>query len=193
MRKTYDCEGDGIVQFDVLLAICGNDKKSMIDICSGECPNTRRLPIEYKTYIDIVYRDIGKDQDCLVVADVLAWRIMKKFDVAIALDCIEHFEKNKGFELLELMDYYSDNKIIFTPVGNYLIEQVKTNNPDSHKSGWVAKEFENMGWATIVFPNFHPLLGIGAFFALKCKNLESEFERIINELNQKEWALQSNK
>jgi len=194
MTLKYNCEGNGEVHLDVLKAICGDTVgKSMIDICCGFAPQTRQLGFSNELYIDKVVRDLGdkkmKQGDILIKDS----RIFEgdKYDVLFILDAIEHFVKKDGYDVLKQIQKISSKQIVFTPLGDYIIEAVPTDNPDSHKSGWLPQEFEDMGWGTIVFPNFHPTLNIGAFFAFKCDNLEQEFERVKNELNNKSWATQS--
>lgn len=192
MTIMYNCEGNGEVHMDVLKAICGDTSgKSMIDLCCGFAPQTRRLGFENKFYIDVVDRDLAEEKKRFLVIDIFYY--ITNFlhficDTSFLLDAVEHFPKEKSKIILKWMEDYSKKQIIFTPLGDYIIETVETNNPDSHKSGWLPQEFEEMGYATIVFPNFHKLLNIGAFFAFKCENLEEECKRISNELNNKSWA-----
>lgn len=193
MTKVYNCEGNGEVHLDVLKSICGDtSNKFLCDLCCGEAPQTRKLGFRTKHFVDIVKRDLGED-NCNFLQNMAEFHLYNlagfaRYDVITFLDAVEHFKKNIGYLLLDAIDNMAKLKIVFTPLGDYIIETIETDNPDSHKSGWLPKEFEDMGWSTIVFPNFHPTLNIGAFFAIKCDNLESEFERIINELNKKEWA-----
>ena len=85
----------------------------------------------------------------------------------------------------------SKKQIVFTPQGEYMNVRDKENtHPDTHKKSWTDIEFQEMGWATITFPHFHPTLGengLGAFFAFNCDNLEQEFNRITNELKNMKW------
>lgn len=192
MTKEYNCEGNGEVHLDVLKAICGNtSNKSMIDLCCGFAPQTRQLGFKDRFYIDVFERDLKEENENFLARDIF-WLMDSMFplkmDCCFMLDAIEHFKRDDAYKILRWMNDTFALQIIFTPLGDYLIEKKETNNPDSHKSGWLSKEFEDMGWHTIVFPNFHPTLNIGAFFAFKCNNSESEFERIINELNKKEWT-----
>jgi hypothetical protein len=194
MKMIYICEGNGEVQLDVLKSICGNtDGKSMIDIGSGFCPNTRKLGFTEKLYIDIVERDIVEEKPffrkCNILVFIQSVEYLEKIDVSISLDNIEHFYKDDAIKILNWMVKNTKKQIIFTPLGDYIkTSEADNTNPDTHKSGWLPKDFEDMGWATIVFKNFHPKLNLGAFFAFKCSNINDEFTRVINELNNKKWA-----
>jgi len=195
MAIMYNCEGNGEVHLDVLKAICGNtENKSMVDLCCGFAPQTRRLGFVSRLYVDSVKRDLAEESKWFANEDVFYFldKNTLHFDVGISLDAVEHFVKERALLLLNKMRMISNKQIIFTPLGDYLIETTRTDNPDSHKSGWLPQEFEDMGYATIVFPNFHKLLNIGAFFAFRCENLEDEFKIISNELNNKTWAKSNN-
>jgi hypothetical protein len=185
----YSCEGSGEVHFDVLKAICGDtDGKSMVDLGCGFAAQTRKLGFAERTYVDKVERGLVEEMPYFLNCDLMSDKWFKEdgYDVSIMLDCIEHFNKESGRYLLHVMQKYSRKQIIFTPYGDYIVETTPTDNPDSHKSGWYPQDLE--GWACVVFHNFHPILNIGAFFAFKCENLEQEFERVKNELNNKTWA-----
>jgi len=193
MNLIFTATGETDAYFDTLKAICGDtSNKSMIDIGSGFCPTTRKLGFKEKRYVDIVERDLGEEKHYFVHMDILSMVKSdsdKNYDVSISLDNIEHFWKEDAFDLISWMESNSKKQIIFTPLGDYLTIKDKNNkDPDTHKSGWMPTEFIDRGWVTVTFPNFHPTLGIGAFFAFNCENIKEEFERITNELKNKLWA-----
>ena len=49
-------------------------------------------------------------------------------------------------------------------------------DPKSHKSLWTPGDF--LGWDTVVFPDFHEVLGIGAFFAYLTPDLDRARARL---------------
>ena len=191
MILKYNCEGNGEVHLDVLKAICGDTKgKSLLDLGAGFAPQTRQLGFTERLYVDKVERDLAEEMPYFLNCDLMSDKYFKAegYDVSTCLDCIEHFQKEAGKYLLHIMQKYSRKQIVFMPYGDYLIEEIETDNPDSHKSGWTENDFKD--WGCIIFTKFHPLLNIGAFFAFKCKNLDEEFERVKNELNNTSWAIQ---
>jgi len=193
MNLIFQATGETDAYFDTLKAICGDTPdKSMIDIGAGFCPTTRKLGFKEKKYVDIVERDLGEENEFfsqLNILEMIKSKSEKQYDVSISLDNIEHFYKKDATSLINWMVRNSKKQVIFTPLGDYIkIKEEGNTDPDTHKSGWTSKNFNEMGWATITFPNFHPLLGIGAFFAFNCENLKEEFERITNELKNKSWA-----
>lgn len=182
MRLIIDKDGDGEIHLSVLKAICDTGSNgSMIDIGCGFAPQTRQLGFKEKRYVDIVIRDLESENEFFERTDILylvSTQAHVKYDVSICLDCIEHFNVKDGLKVIRWMEENSTTQIFFTPLGDYMIEPIATNNPDSHKSGWLPEDFEKLGYATIVFPNYHPKLNIGAFFAFKSEKLKDKFEQI---------------
>lgn len=175
--------GSGELYLKVLKAICGDTKgKSMVDLMCYHAPYTPLLGFEKRTYVDIQDRglDHKEEQQYFIQSDVFEYfnKCEKHFDISISTDSIEHLSKQQGWDLLLSMKLLSDKSIIFTPLGEYMI--TNDDHPDSHKSGWMPEEFTN--YATIVFPDFHPALNKGAFFAWHYKSIQQDFERVKNEL-----------
>lgn len=193
MNITFQATGETEAYFDTLKAICGDTEgKSMMDIGAGFCPTTRKLGFGKKCFIDIVNRDLGEENvnfKQINILEMINSYPSEIVDVAISLDNIEHFYPKEAMKLLIWMMATSQKQIIFTPLGDYIkVPEQGNTDPDTHKSGWTPEDFNKMGWATITFPNFHPSLGIGAFFSFNCMDIHSEFERVTNELKNKSWA-----
>lgn len=169
------------IYMDCLRAICGKTSgKSMVDLCCAYAPNTPRLGFEIRNYIDVIPRtlDHQEEQRYFLQRDVLTFgEVGVHYDVAICSDGIEHLTKENGLKLLEIMKCISDKQIIFTPLGPYAIDD--GDNPEGHHSAWYPEEFTGE-WSTICFPNYHPTLGVGAFFAWRGGNYEEVKTNLFN-------------
>jgi hypothetical protein len=179
--------GSGELYLRVMKAICGDTSdKSMVDLMCYHAPYTPLLGFKERTYVDIQDRglDHKEEQPYFIKSDVFEYfaKCDKYFDVSIATDSIEHLSFDNGQYFIDLMQEYSDKQIIFTPLGEWMVEK-NSIHPDTHKSGWHNSYFENQGWVTIVFPHFHEQLNVGAFFAIKCNGIENEFYEIKSRLN----------
>lgn len=189
MQAVFQVDGSPEIHLDVLKAICGDTSNlSMLDLGCGFAPQTRQLGFRSRTYVDVVERDLGDEMRYFLNCNILSNEYFKKekYDVCFALDVVEHFHKDAGQYMIFLMGKMADKQVIFTPLGEYLVGKGDPDSPDTHRSGWLPEEFK--GWATIVFHNFHLTLGIGAFFAFHSDNLETEFYRVLTELESKLWA-----
>jgi len=72
----------------------------------------------------------------------------KSFDVVIAMDVIEHFEKDRGWKFLgELERLASKRVIVFTPNGFLPQGEYDENPAQLHRSGWEVNEFIERGYA----------------------------------------------
>jgi hypothetical protein len=179
--------GSGEVYLKVLKAICGDTEgKSMVDLMCHKAPYTSQLGFKERTYVDAQDRglDCIEEQQYFIKSDVFEYfeTCNKYFNVSIASDSIEHLSFADGEKLVRLMQRFSDMQIIFTPLGEWMVDK-DSIHPDTHKSGWHNSYFEEHGWATIVYPHFHKQLSVGAFFAIKCDGIENEFSAIKNRLN----------
>lgn len=169
MRLTIDPEGSPQRHLDILNAICApKGLGRALDVMCCEGNSTKHLNYARKVFVDIQYRDIEMNpKDLFVVTDVFNFLSHDDciYDVALCMDGIEHLEKGEGHMLIKGLEKTSDKVVFFTPLGNYVITD--DNDPDHHHSGWLPEEFEALGYHTIVMPNFHRQLNVGAFFAFK--------------------------
>ena len=184
--------GNTQVYMDCLRAICGDTAgKSMIDLCCCTAPHTPLLHFKDRMYVDILPRklDWPEEQEFFLQQDVLEFEkaiVFDRSDVAICSDGIEHFSKENGYRLLHQMERIAHKQVLFTPLGEYLV--VNSDDPEGHHSGWWPEDFK--GYASIVFPEYHPTLGVGGFFVWKCRDIEQDFERVKEILMSKSWAIQ---
>ena len=107
------------------------DKKDWkIDITAIEPFSKCITPIQEQIYNRIIKKDFFECIDDL-----------GKFDLVIFGDVIEHFEKEKGYEVIEKLFEHSDNIIISTPNGFLPQGAWAENEKEVHKSGWTIKDF----------------------------------------------------
>jgi 2-polyprenyl-3-methyl-5-hydroxy-6-metoxy-1,4-benzoquinol methylase len=117
--------------FDVMIFQNFNKEDWKIDITAIEPFPKCITPIQEQIYNRIIKEDLF---DCI---DDLG-----KFDLVIFGDVIEHFEKEKGYEVLEKLFEHADNIIVSTPNGFLPQGAWAENEKEIHKSGWVLEDFE---------------------------------------------------
>lgn len=154
--------GSGDLYFKILGLLIGDASgKSLIDLCCGEMTGTRHLGFKESVHVDVADEPLRPPGFNFVQCDVLSEDPVfnRKYDVALCLDGIEHLTREDGLRLADRMTNLAKLSIIFTPLGFY-----KTDGKGSHAhlSGWLPADLP--GWETLVFPNWHPTLGIGALF-----------------------------
>ena len=71
----------------------------------------------------------------------------KSFDIVIAIDVIEHFEKNEALKLIKSMESIAKKKVILLTPNGFIAQDAYDSNPHQiHKSGWDKQELEKLGY-----------------------------------------------
>lgn len=79
----------------------------------------------------------------------------KSFDIVIALDVVEHLEKEESLDLLRQCEKIARKAVIIeTPRGyvpqNMDIQGHGADEWQTHRCGWEVEEFQNLGYKTVV-------------------------------------------
>ncbi|MBU1046015.1 class I SAM-dependent methyltransferase [Patescibacteria group bacterium] len=124
---------------------------SVLDLgCGGNSPLRHIKYGNYSVGVD-AQEETSKIHDRYIRADVLDIDKIfpkKSFDAVIALDLIEHLEKERGLALLHKMETIARKKIIiFTPNG--FVEQNNSDEFQKHRSGWSLGELKNAGFKCV--------------------------------------------
>jgi predicted TPR repeat methyltransferase len=94
------------------------------------------------------------------------------FDCVVALDLVEHLEKEDGLKLIADMEKIARKKvIIFTPTGFQEQRAYDGNEYQIHRSGWEVDEMKNMGYRVLGINGWKPLRGERAEMKLSPKKL----------------------
>lgn len=73
----------------------------------------------------------------------------RRFHACVALDVIEHLEKEDGWRMLEAMERLAERRvIIFTPNG-FVPQKSKDGDLQEHLSGWTAEEMRARGYRVL--------------------------------------------
>jgi 2-polyprenyl-3-methyl-5-hydroxy-6-metoxy-1,4-benzoquinol methylase len=71
----------------------------------------------------------------------------KSFDIVLAMEVLEHLEKEAGQELLKAMEKIARKQIIIsTPVGRYYQDALGGNPHQEHKAFWHPAELRDLGY-----------------------------------------------
>jgi SAM-dependent methyltransferase len=156
--------------------VAGNE--SLLDIGCGYNPPLKQVTSRVKRSvgIDAFQPSIDKAKKAnthteFILADVMTYLEQIEtgsYDVVMALDLIEHLEKERGYWLMEQMERIARRKvIIFTPNG-FVPQRPYDNNPwQEHKSGWSWSEMKEAGYRLFGFGGYKSWRG--ERFALKYK------------------------
>lgn len=96
----------------------------------------------------------------------------KSFDCVVALDLIEHLEKDQGLQLIAAMEKIARKKvIIFTPTGFQEQRAYDGNEYQIHRSGWEVGEMQKSGYRVVGINGWKPLRGERAEMKFSPKKL----------------------
>lgn len=160
--------GSGELYLSVLRRIIGpTESLSLLDLCCGEMTHTNQMKFSKSLHVDILDWPTRPQNLEFLCMDVLKCDFPENsFDVVLCSDGLEHFQKVDGLALLAKMEKWAKKvAVIFTPIGDYMINPAANGDPHAHKSGWLPSEFKDVE----IYPDWHPTLNLGAFFAWKRK------------------------
>ncbi|MEK6826418.1 MAG: methyltransferase domain-containing protein [Nanoarchaeota archaeon] len=156
IKKLYKIlTGDYIGELRKLI---GNST-TVLDLACGANSQLKWFKNEfYSIGVDIFEPSIQKSKELAIHNEYIMIDVSEirnkfnenSFDCVLALDLIEHLDKEQGFKLLKDMEGIASKKtIIFTPNG-YLPQGEIAGNPwHKHKSGWTVKDMQKNGYKVI--------------------------------------------
>jgi hypothetical protein len=153
---------DGVLAA-VIKTVCNPiEEKRMVDLCCEKARFTRNLPFKTKTFVDVLDWGVSYPGKFMKMD---AMSVKGNWDVVLALDAIEHFEKVDGYRFLVRVASLAQINIFFTPLGELWTKDSDHADPKSHKCGWVPSDLAYTGkeYDAIVFPYWHSQYMCGAW------------------------------
>ena len=144
------------------------DCASLLDVGCGSNSAIKRIPKRaYSVGVDMFAPDLQKSREQNIHDEYHVMNVMdieKKFkpgsfECVVALDLIEHLDKNDGLRLISMLEKIAMKKVvIFTPNG--FLPQKEDGNPyQLHRSGWTCKELSVLGCEVIGVNGFKLIRG----------------------------------
>jgi hypothetical protein len=84
-----------------------------------------------------------------------------QFDCVVALDLLEHLQKEEGLNLIDAMDRIASKRILFFTPNGYLEQESHDNDLQEHLSGWDSAEMHHLGFKVIGMHGHRTLRGSG--------------------------------
>ncbi len=132
------------------------DVKSVLDVGCGSNSPIAKVPKHFYSFgVDMFQPSIDKSKkagihDTYKKGNVLSIDKLfskKQFDAVVALDLIEHLNKEQGHDLIKKMSTVAKKKIIImTPNGFYKQDPYEGNKYQIHRSGWTVDDFVKLGF-----------------------------------------------
>ncbi len=156
-----------------------DDCESVLDVGCGEESFIKRVKEVLHFYsegIDIFKLAITKSKKRKIhnkhtLGDIRKINVFykpKSFDAVIALDVVEHLEKEDAFKLIKNMEKIAKKKVIILTPNDFEHQHIHNDNPyQIHKSAWTKKEFQEQNYKVHGFRGLKFLRG--GFASIKWK------------------------
>ena len=130
---------------------------SVLDVGCGEETSPFRLierrPYQRRTGLDHFAPALERSRaagvhDAYILSDIFeAHDLDKQYECVVALDIVEHFEKDDGLRFLRRLEQIARRRVIvLTPNGFLPSEPFDENLSQHHLSGWDAPELRSLGY-----------------------------------------------
>jgi len=101
--------------------------------------------------LDISSAEIGKQTKTkyqkVINCDIHDLNEDGKYELITALDFIEHFTKEEGFEILDKIENLAQKRVVVVTPNGFVSQTATADNPwQEHKSGWSVADFRERGY-----------------------------------------------
>jgi len=154
--KTFKAEGIAWLQKYI------DPDDEVIDFGCGLMPITKKLKCKkliavdgWYPYVDRLRQSLSNEKHIFVWHLDLSGPLLsaardRSIDVSLALDVVEHFEKEDAIELIKQMERISRKRVvIFTTDGFRPQERDENKKLQRHRCGFRPHEFDDMGYEVI--------------------------------------------
>ncbi len=69
----------------------------------------------------------------------------RQYNLVLAIDILEHFEKRDGLRFIDLLKRSSDGKVLISTPKDFIEQHVEANPYENHRSHWTKGELEQAG------------------------------------------------
>lgn len=138
------------------------DIVTVLDVACGLSFKSKYIPAQIRVGVDI-YDEYFKHIEADVPYVVLKYDVRKleeiftekSFDIVIALDVIEHLEKEDALSMIRQCEKIAKKAVILETPKGYIPQNIDIlghggHEWQTHRCGWEVKELEDMGYTVVV-------------------------------------------
>ena len=131
--------------------------RTVLDIGCGNASPLRFVPKIHQTGLDGYPPALAEARQMRTHDEFVSGNVLqigelfpdRSFDACVALDVIEHLQKEDGWRMLNQMERLATNRIvIFTPNG-FIPQKSQHGDLQEHLSGWLAEEMRPRGYRVV--------------------------------------------
>lgn len=135
---------------------------SILDVACGLSLKSKFIPAQIRVGVDIYekyFDHIETNMPYVVVKyDVRKLRdifVPKSFDLVIALDIIEHLEKEESLSMIRQCEEIARRAVVLETPGGYIPQNIDIlghggHEFQTHRCGWEPEELEKLGYQVII-------------------------------------------
>lgn len=135
---------------------------SILDVACGLSLKSKFLKAQIRVGVDIYepYFEAIESEVPFVVVKYDVRKISeifpdKSFDLVIALDIVEHLEKEESLDMIKQCEKIAKRGVIIETPKGYVPQNIDIlgkggHEWQTHRSGWEPEEFEKMGYQTVL-------------------------------------------
>lgn len=90
---------------------------------------------------------------------MLASLANQSYDLVLAIDILEHFDKKDGITFLKECLRVSSNSVVISTPKDFIEQDVAANPLENHRSHWTEEDLESCGFETFL-PNSLSIIAI---------------------------------
>ncbi len=140
-----------------LLARQLGQRDTVLDVGCGANSPVTRLKTGYRVGLDVFLpylleaRRRGTHDD-FVLADANHLPLKdRSLDCVVALDVVEHLEKQRGYELIAELERVAKRRVVVTTPNGFIPTPDAEIPWQEHRSGWIPDEFRRLGYRVCGF------------------------------------------
>lgn len=139
-----------------------NELVSVLDVVCGLSLKSKFIPAQIRVGVDIYdkyFEHIESDVPYVLIKyDVRKLNeifLPKSFDLVIALDIIEHLEKEESLSMIAECEKIAKRAVILETPNGYIPQNLdilgyEGHTYQTHRCGWQAQELEHLGYQVVV-------------------------------------------
>lgn len=70
----------------------------------------------------------------------------QRYDMVLAIDILEHFDKDAGLQFIKLLQLASKGTVIISTPKEFIHQEIEANPYENHRSLWTLEELESLGY-----------------------------------------------
>ncbi|MDP2282774.1 MAG: class I SAM-dependent methyltransferase [Pseudohongiella sp.] len=76
--------------------------------------------------------------------------LTRRYDVVLAIDILEHFDKDEGRQFIELLKHVCSGSVLVSTPKEFIEQHIEANPYEDHRSCWSLADLQACGFTTVL-------------------------------------------